>query len=149
MFRSLFGLCFLLSSFAWSQTAALAPSPGKARWSVKTSLMPGAHATSSGAKAISYDDLSTLPVVAGVSTNDSHFQSKRIPSSMTGAQISEGTLVKTRGWLQLIALEGDGDYHIQISSSKQRADKCVIVEVPNSDPAFVSSPELQAQFAAV
>src|SRR5439155_6702502 len=117
-----------------------AKTPGKARWTVKTSLMAGAKQTSSGAKTISYDSLAALPVVEDVRHNDPRFQSRRIPSDMTGAQIPEGTLVKTSGWLQLIALESDGDYHIQISSSKQRGNKCVIVELPNSDPAFVSTP---------
>src|ERR1035441_10585788 len=49
----------------------------------------------------------------------------------------------------LLAGETYGDYHIQISDSDSTGDHCLIVEVPNPDPKFTASADLQPKFAAV
>jgi hypothetical protein len=122
--------------------------PGVERWPVKTSLpsSPGSAKTVALADLLSFVD----PVVSPkISKNDSRFQSARIPPFSNSLGIHEGELITTTGWLHLVAGESDGDYHIQISASATDGNNCIIVEVPNPDPAFVADAALRPQFEQV
>jgi len=119
---------------------------GVERWSVKTSVPEGTDF--SKAATVALPDLLALPDVPGVAHNDKRYDSARIPAK-AGDQFPEGKLVTTTGWLHLVAGETDGDYHIQISGSADTGDHCLIVEVPNPDPKFTASADLQPKFAAV
>jgi hypothetical protein len=116
---------------------------GVERWTVKTS---GPDAKT--ARQVALADLLTFAEPDGVSKDDSRYQKKRIEAKVHG-NFQEGQLITTTGYLHLIAGEGDGDYHIQISASPDSGDHCLIVEVPFGDPDFVTSPELRPQFDAV
>ena len=126
------------SGAAWSQ--------GVERWPVKTSVPDGTNF--SKAAQVALTDLLALPDAPGVGHDDAKFQSARIPAK-AGDKFSEGQLLTTTGWLHLVAGETDGDYHIQISDSDSTGDHCLIVEVPNPDPKFTASADLQPKFAAV
>jgi hypothetical protein len=123
---------------AWSQ--------GVERWSVKTSVPDGTNF--SKATQATLTDLLALPDAPGVTHNDKRYDSARIPAQ-AGDKFPEGQLVTTTGWLHLVAGETDGDYHIQISASATTGDHCLIVEVPNPDPKFTPSADLEPKFAAV
>jgi len=127
-----------VSGGAWSQ--------GVERWGVKTSVPDGTNF--SQAAQVALTDLLALPNAPGVGHNDPKYQSARIPAT-AGDKFSEGKLFTTNGWLHLVASETDGDYHIQISDSASTGDQCLIVEVPNPDPKFTASADLQPKFAAV
>jgi len=118
--------------------------PGVERWPIKTSV-PDAATT---AKTAALADLLALKDVAGVTKDDSRYQSARLPAQ-PGATFNEGDLITTTGYLHLVALETDGDYHIQISDSADSGDNCLIVEVPNPDPAYVKTASLFPEFEAV
>jgi hypothetical protein len=124
--------------------AGQAVKPGVERWSIKTSVPGGASKAQTAALA----DLIALKDVDGIKKNDSRYQSARIPAQ-PGARLTEGDLLTTTGYLHLVASETDGDYHIQISASADSGDNCLIVEVPNPDPAFVKTTSLQPEFEAV
>ena len=126
------------SGAAWSQ--------GVERWPVKTSVPDGTNF--SKAAQVALTDLLALPDAPGVGHDDAKYQSARIPAK-AGDKFSEGQLLTTTGWLHLVAGETDGDYHIQISDSDSTGDHCLIVEVPNPDPRFTASADLQPKFAAV
>jgi hypothetical protein len=126
------------SAAAWSQ--------GVERWPVKTSVPDGTNF--SKAAQVALTDLLALPDAPGVGHDDAKYQSARIPAK-AGDKFSEGQLLTTTGWLHLVAGETDGDYHIQISDSDSTGDHCLIVEVPNPDPKFTASADLQPKFAAV
>jgi hypothetical protein len=126
------------SCAAWPQ--------GVERWPVKTSVPDGTNF--SKATVVALADLLALPDAPGVTHNDNRFDSVRIPAQ-AGDKFPEGKLVTTTGWLHLVAGETDGDYHIQISDSASTGDHCLIVEVPNPDPKFTASADLQPKFAAV
>jgi hypothetical protein len=126
------------SGAAWSQ--------GVERWPVKTSVPDGTNF--SKAAQVALTDLLALPDAPGVGHDDAKYQSARIPAK-AGDKFSEGQLLTTTGWLHLVAGETDGDYHIQISDSDSTGDHCLIVEVPNPDPKFTASADLQPKFAAV
>ena len=49
-----------------------------------------------------------------------------------GSRVAEGEIVRTRGFMRVVAGEEDGDYHIQISETNDTFDNCVIVEVPKA-----------------
>ncbi len=119
---------------------------GVERWSVKTSVPDGTNF--SKASKVALTDLLALSDAPGVTHNDKRYDSVRIPAK-AGDKFPEGMLVTTVGWLHLVAGETDGDYHIQISDSATTGDHCLIVEVPNPDPKFTSSADLQPKFAAV
>jgi hypothetical protein len=128
----------LAASGAWCQ--------GKERWPIKTSVPDGTdfgHAAS-----VALGDLLALPDAPGVTHDDPRYQSARIPGK-AGDAFPEGKLVVTTGWLNLVAGESDGDYHIQISADGASGDHCLIVEVPNPDPKFTASEDLRPKFQAV
>lgn len=122
-----------------------ATKPGTERWPVKTSVPAGKPGK---AQVVPIGDLLALGDVPGVTKNDKVYQSKRIPPQ-AGTKYPEGALITTTGWLHLVAGETDGDYHIQISGSATTGDQCLIVEVPNPDPAYTASAELQPIFEAL
>lgn len=135
------GIALLLAGAAVAQHAT---KPGVERWPIKTSVPAG----KSKAQTVALSDLLALANAEGVSKNDPKYQDARIPAQ-TGQKHPEGTLITTTGWLHLVAAETDGDYHIQISGSATSGDQCLIVEVPNPDPAYVQSADLQPKFDAV
>ena len=111
--------------------------PGKARWLIKTSL--SANADVKHAKAIEYGDLAKLDDPPGVTKNDARYQRERVPEFPNNVGVKEGDILTMRGWLHLVALETDGDYHIQISDQQDSQESCIVVEVPKADPEFVES----------
>ena len=123
---------------AWSQ--------GVERWAVKVSVPEGTDF--SKAAKVPLADLLALPDAPGVTHNDKRYDAARIPAK-AGDAFPEGKLITTTGWLFLVGGESDGDYHIQISASATTGDHCLIVEVPNPDPKFKASADLQPKFAAV
>lgn len=121
--------------------------PGVERWAVKTSWKSG---TTVAAKAIPFATFVALPNVDGVKHNDKRYNAATIPSSMTGTGPAEGSIVSVTGYLKLVALEDDGDYHIQLTATPDAGDTdCIIVEVPNPDPTFVADTAFHPTFAAV
>ena len=130
----------------WTAASCAAWSQGVERWPVKTSVPDGT--SFSKATQVALPDLLAVPDSPGVTHNDKRYQSARIPA-VAGDQFPEGKLITTTGWLHLVAGEGDGDYHIQISDSASTGDHCLIVEVPNPDAKFTASADLQPKFAAV
>src|ERR1017187_9988307 len=134
---------FFVAVFAAASAAAW--SQGVERWPVKTSAPDGTNFSKAAQAAIA--DLLALPDAPGVTHNDKRYQSARIPGQ-AGDKFPEGKLVTTTGWLHLVAGETDGDYHIQISESATTGDHCLIVEVPNPDPKFTESADLQPKAAA-
>lgn len=120
--------------------------PGTERWPIKTSVPDGANLDH--AKTVSLDDLLALKDVANVAKNDKRYQDARIPEA-AAANLKEGDIVTTTGWLHLVAGETDGDYHIQISGSADSGDHCLIVEVPSPDPEYVKTADLRPRFDQV
>jgi hypothetical protein len=115
------------------------PGSDKARWPIKTSLPDGTDPAKAGT-LIDLSDLLSLQPAADRMTKD--FESARYPKT-SGAKYAEGQIVRTRGYLRLVAGEGDGDYHIQISTTADTFDDCLVVEVPNDDKTFIAkAPEL-------
>jgi hypothetical protein len=119
-------------------------SPGEhERWPVKigTLLIPSANASA----GVDYPQMAQLDMVKGVCKNDSRYQSALLPATLQHSGHQEGDRIRVQGWLQLVAYESDGDYHLQITKAKTpRAAPCVIVEIP--DPAQAPTPELKAAF---
>lgn len=115
-------------------TAAVAK-PGVDRWPVKTSPpIAGRTAT------IPIEALIAMRDLSGIGHNDARFQAVRIPGA-------EGQVVQTTGWLMLVAAEGDGDFHMQMSASPTAPSPCLIIELPSA--AYVKDPALKAQVTAV
>jgi hypothetical protein len=123
--------------------------PGKARWTLKSSVPPGSDLSSSTQVALA--DLLTLgePVPA-VTKNDSRYSKKLIPAFDNPHHLKEGDIVSTEGWIYLIATEGnDCEYHIQMADDPHNGSPCMVVEVPKPDAKSVKSKTLRAKIKSV
>jgi hypothetical protein len=114
------------------------------RWPVKVGNL--LSSIPANAPPVGYASLAQLDMVPGVCKNDSRYQAALLPGTVKHAGHKEGDVVRVQGWLQLVAHEGDGDYHLQITQAKApRKAPCVIVEIP--DPAQAPTPQLKTAFA--
>lgn len=123
---------------------ALSIHPGVERWEIKTSLVPGV--VREGPLFVPLGTLTFLPSPDGVRHNDPRYQHARIPDGIPSVSVKtgntaravvtlhEGMFVATEGYLTLAALEGDGDYHLQLGRTPDDAT-CFIVESPA--PSYV------------
>jgi hypothetical protein len=127
-----FALPLVFAPALFGQPAA---KPGSlvARWPIKTSIASGASLTAPGA-AISLSDFLALPPAAD--HRDTAHESERY-AKPAGAKFGEGDIVRTRGYIRLVAGETDGDYHMQISETADTFDNCLVVEVPKDEAEFV------------
>ena len=78
----------------------------------------------------------------------SEFESALFPKT-PGARFADGDLVRTRGYVRVVAGEPDGDYHLQITEKPDNFDNCLVVEVPKDDPEFVKDAHVSAAVKAV
>ncbi len=132
---------FLLALPLLVAAADVKPGSPVSRWSIKTSVPEGTDLSKPGA-AVALDDMLALPPAAENRTPQ--YQDKRYAKT-AGAKAGEGEIVSTTGWIRLVAGEPDGDFHIQISTTLDTFDNCLVVEVPKDDAAFVAnSPEVLA-----
>lgn len=149
----LFGLAFqfVASAHALAQTC---DGPGKERWPIKTSVVDSSKLSPS--KTIGLNDLLALAQPAGVNNDDARYADARIPAFTNSLNVKEGGIIRTTGWIYVVATEkNDCDYHIQISNQPrtlttnpaQPGDNCMIVEAPRPD--FISDSTLSAAVAAV
>src|SRR5438132_9424611 len=127
---------FAVTRLLWFPSSSLAFQPGKARWPIKTSVPEGADLDHpSRADLGDLIDVDKLPDAPGVTKNDARFQDALIPKFDNPLGVTEGNILSTVGWLHLVAAEGDGDYHIQISPAHDddHGTDFLIVEVPTPE----------------
>jgi hypothetical protein len=140
-------LAGLLSLTTFDVSAQTCSGPGKERWPVKITLVAGADLNNP--KSVSLNVLLGLKNPPNIKHDDPRFQDVRIPEFSNSVGVQEGDIIRTVGWLYLIATESDDcDYHIQISNQPRTTtnkptaqDGCVIVEAPK--PEFVDSTDLK------
>ena len=126
--------------------AEIKPGSPVSRWTIKTSLPEGSDLTKPGT-AIALGDMLTLAPAAQNRTKE--YQDRRYPRT-AGAKAGEGDIVRTAGWIRLVAGEPDGDFHIQITDTLDTFDNCLVVEVPKDDATFVTkAPEVIAAARSV
>jgi len=122
--------------------------PGKARWGIKSSVRE--HADVAEAKFVRLRDLLYLPDPPDVHKDDARYRETLIPAFENPLYIHEGEIITTKGWVHLVATEGnDCEYHIQVSDDPTVGDNCLIVEVPMDDAISIKSPVLREQANAV
>jgi len=120
---------------ALSAEKGLAPGAAVSRWSIKTSLPDGTDLTKPGI-LIGLDAF--LQLAPAAEDRTPAFQDKRYPK-VAGAPASEGDIVRTQGYVRLVAQENDGDFHIQLTTQPGNFDDCLVVEVPMADQQFVAN----------
>jgi len=140
-----FGLVALVVLFVSALLAQQAIKPGVRRWPIKTGLPEHINKTP---KAIDYATFANLGNMPGVTKNDKRYQAARIPDKIDDSKYKEGDIVAVKGYIHLVALEPDGDYHIQVNNDATDGKECIIVEIPNPDKAFVSDDSVRATVAA-
>jgi hypothetical protein len=123
--------------------------PDTSRWPIKTTVP--AAADLEHPRVVPLVVLLALGVVPGVRGNDPRYQAQRIPAEAFDnfLGLKEGDIVRTAGWLHVIAREPDGDYHLQIAVGQDNQVRCLIVKAPNPDPRFKVPASLQPIVAAV
>ena len=112
----------------------LEPGSERSRWVIKTSLPANTDLTKPGV-AIKLDDFLQLKPAAPALTKD--YWSK-LYAKVDGAPAGEGKIVRTVGYVRLVAEEDDGDFHIQMTTKPDNLDNCLVVEVPVADDKFVA-----------
>lgn len=143
-FRVVFLACLAIAALAAPTPArVLAPGSLKARWPIKTTVPSNAQL--GHAHEVQISDLLGLQDVPGVASQDAQYRNLRIPTPVNG--LHEGDIIRTRGWVHLIAMDDDGDYHIQMSDSPTTAARCLIVELPMDQAKFEKDPALRARSA--
>ena len=130
----------LLPLSVWTATQAVQPGSIKARWPIKTSLRPNTDLNKPGAPLALADFLALPPAADHMSTE---FESALFPKT-AGAKLGDGDIVRTSGYVRLVAGEPDGDFHIQLTETNDTFDNSLVVEVPKDDPAFVKDPAVMA-----
>lgn len=136
--------CFLAPSFLTGGTPPQEKmKPGKERWNIKTGE------AEKKPKVVSWDEFVALKDPPDVKKDDPRYQNKRIPEFPNPLNVKEGDIIKLTCWFHLVATESDGDYHVQVSNDSVDGNNCVVVEVPNPDPEYVSSDTIRTQAAAV
>jgi hypothetical protein len=121
------------------QSGAVKPGSIISRWPIKTGLPPNTVIAKAGA-LISLTDLLALDPAAEKMSKQ--FEDALFPKSQ-GALFADGQIIRTRGYLRIVAGEPDGDYHVQITATPDTMENSVVVEVPKDDAEFVSSAELR------
>ena len=123
--------------------------PGNSRWPIKTTV--SATADLKHPRDVPLASLLELGAVPGLKGNDQSYQAQRISAEAFGNPLGlkEGDIVRTTGWLHVVARKPDGDYHLQIAVGQDSQNRCLIVEAPNPDPRFGVPPSLQPVVAAV
>jgi hypothetical protein len=148
----------LVISFAMVAAGrAACTSPGHERWDIKVSLP--ADSAIAKSKTVELASLVKLPNPPNAKNKDKAFESDRIPSFHNPLNLAEGDLVTIKGFLFLIATEGnDCEYHIQLagkfpdvanasSSNPVVLDDCIVVEV--ALPKDISDSKLSEGAASV
>jgi len=133
----------ILCLAAGLQARTYKPGSLKARWPVKTTLASGTSVTHP--REVLLSDLIALPDAPGVAAQDARYTSTRIPEAVDG--LHEGDLVRTEGWVHVIAEDDDGDYHIQVTNSRTSGNRCFIVELPKDQSAFEKNAAQRARCA--
>jgi len=112
------------------------PVPGKlkSRWPIKTSLPDHTDLKKTGALISLADFLALDPAAEHASTE---FEKVRYDKA-AGAKFGEGQILRTKGYVRLVAYEDDGDYHIQITETPDTFENSLVVEVPNDNDQFVT-----------
>jgi hypothetical protein len=134
----------LLLPLLWS-AAPVKPGSIVARWPIKTSVKSPGDLNETG-MMLALTDFLALPPAAGKMSKT--FESALFPKT-PGAKFSEGDIVRTRGYIRLVAGESDGDYHMQLTTTPDTFDNCLVVEVPKDDPEFVHDPGVSAAAKSV
>ena len=130
-------LILLISVLCSVHSFAQKLNPGVERWEIKTSTE---HHARHDTMALS--TLLNLP--SPIRNRNEAPQNERIENKVDG--LKEGDMVTVTGYLHLVAMEDDpkkhrdGDYHMQLRTSSEWGDTCLIIEVPF--PTFVSDHSL-------
>ena len=136
-------IAVFLALGGFAQAKERIPGPGKSRWLIKTSLPDGTNLSAPGKKVALKDLLVLEDPKPKVTRSDRRYATRRIPASPNALDAKEGDILETDGWVYLVALEEDGDYHIQVSARREDGNNCLIVEVPKDDELYVASPEVR------
>jgi hypothetical protein len=130
---------FVVQPALLPQSTAVKPGSIISRWPIKTSLQPNTVIAKAGTLIPIADLLALDPAAEKMSKP---FEDALFPK-IHGALFSDGQIIRTRGYLRIVAGEPDGDYHVQLTATPDTMENSVVVEVPKDDAEFVSSAELR------
>lgn len=122
------------------------PQDVRNRWTIKTALPVGVDP--SRGRVVPIEELVAMPDVPGVARKDPRFQYARIAGWKGPLGLEEGSMVTTRGWLQLVANPSDADYHLQLTAAPGDRASALIVEIPSPDSLHTAMADMRPVFAA-
>jgi len=120
--------------------------PGKELWGLKSNVP--LHASITKAKLIPLADLMDL-AAPSPAPKSNLLKRKRLPAFANPHHVKEGDIVRTRGFLRLVATsDNDCEYHIQLTTTAS-ATSSFIVEIARESAASIKSTFVRGKAAAV
>jgi hypothetical protein len=120
--------------------------PGKLLWGLKSNVPKPSSVVK--AKFVKLSDLMKLPYPDPL-PNRTLEKRDRLALIANANGVKEGDMVRTRGWLRLIAAEdNDCEYHLQLTRTKQGTSS-FIIEVSKDDATSIHSTFVRAKAKAV
>lgn len=129
-------IALLALSIAIHPAQAICTEPGKRLWNLKSTIpKPSSIAK---AKRIPLADLMQLPYPNPLPKRSLDTR-RRLALVPNPHNLKEGDMVRTSGWLRLIATEdNDCEYHLQLTDSRT-STRSLIVEIPKDDTISIRS----------
>ena len=120
--------------------------PGKLLWGLKSNVP--AHSSIEKAKLVKLSQLMELPYPDSMPNRKLETRD-RLPLIANPDGIREGDMIRTRGWLRLIATEdNDCEYHLQLTLS-DTSTQSFIIEAGKDDATSVKSKFVRGKVASV
>src|SRR5213596_1695245 len=118
--------------------------PGKLLWGLKSNVPP--HSSITKAKFVKLSHLMDLPYPDSMPNRKLEIRD-RLPLIANADGVKEGDIVRTRGWLRLIATEdNDCEYHLQLTLS-DTSTSSFIIEAGKDDATSVKSKFVRSKVA--
>jgi hypothetical protein len=147
MITLLAALPFLLVAAPGVRPAFSCTEPGKARWGTKSNIPKPSSIVR--AKRVALADLMALDDPDPAPKRGQPLTGLITGAAENGLRVHEGQILRTRGWLRLVATEdNDCEYHIQLTRTRT-SKPSFIVEVAKDDAASIGSTFVRAKANAV
>jgi hypothetical protein len=147
MILFLAALSVLLGAAPPSRAAFACTEPGKARWGAKSNVPR--PSSIERAKRVALKDLMALDDPDPTPKRGQPATGLITGAAANGLRVHEGQILRTRGWLRLVATEdNDCEYHMQLTLTRT-SKPSLIVEVAKDDAASIHSAFVRGKARAV
>jgi hypothetical protein len=143
LLRAVAALSLLAGAAAPARAAFTCTEPGKSRWGAKSNIPRPSSIVR--AKRVALKDLMSLEDPDPAPKRGQPATGLLTGGAQNGLRVHEGQILRTRGYLRLVATEdNDCEYHMQLTLTP-RTKRSLIVEVAKDDAASIHSAFVRAR----